>query len=62
MNITRIDYVARLIVGGHVQQTIEFEATDDREAWRLANDGVNVLIGAWAEVRRKPNPQQALDI
>ncbi len=62
MDANRIDYIARLIVGGRVQQTIEFEATNDREAWRLANDGVDVLKGAWAEVRRKLDPQQALDI
>jgi len=62
MESAQIVYVARLIVGGRVQQAIEFEAPSDLEAWRLANDGVDVLEGAWAEVRRKPDPQQALDL
>jgi len=62
VDATRIDYIARLVIDGRVQQIIEFEATDDLEAWRLANDGLDTLQGAWAEVRRKPDPQQALDL
>ena len=58
----QIDYVARLIVNGRVQQTIEFEAADDASAWRIGNDGVDPLTGAWVEVKRKPKPQHELPL
>lgn len=41
----RIDYVARLILHGRVQQVIEFEAGSDAEAWAIANDGIDPLRG-----------------
>ena len=62
MDITKIDYVARLIVNGEVRQVKEFEATDDAAAWRIANEGIDPLAGMWVEVKRKPDPQPALDL
>ena len=58
----RIDYVARLILYGRVQQVIEFEAGSDAEAWAIANDGIDPLRGLWVEVQRKPDPQEQFDL
>ena len=62
MNPAQTDYIARLIVNGHVQKAVEFEATDDAAAWRIANEGVDPLQGAWVEVVRKPDPQTRMDL
>ncbi len=62
MNTTQIDYIARLIVNGHIHKAVEFEAADDTAAWRIANEGVDPLQGAWVEVVRKPDPQTRLDL
>ena len=37
-------------------------ATDDNSAWEAANDGIDPLRGLWVEVRRKPDPQQRLEL
>lgn len=57
-----LTYTARLIYNGRIRQVKEFEAPDDATAWRAANDGVDPLLGAWVEVKRKPSPQQALPL
>lgn len=62
MNTAQIDYIARLIVNGRVHKAVEFEAADDAAAWRIANEGVAPLQGAWVEVVRKPDPQTRLDL
>jgi hypothetical protein len=55
-------YVARLIGPEGVRQVLEFQAPDDTTAWEAANDGIDPLLGLWVEVRRKPDPQQRLEL
>jgi hypothetical protein len=55
-------YVARLIGPEGVRQTLELAAPDDTTAWLEANDGIDPLRGLWVEVKRKPDPQQQLDL
>ena len=62
MDTAPIDYIARLIVNGRVHKATEFEAADDAAAWRIANEGVDPLQGAWVEVVRKPDPQTRMDL
>jgi hypothetical protein len=62
MSEDTVPYIARLIVDGRVHQEIEFSAVDDREAWRIAHEGIDVLRGMWVEVARKPDPQRPLDL
>ena len=62
MDTAQIDYIARLIVNGHIHKAVEFEAADDAAAWRIANEGVDPLQGAWVEVVRKPDPQTRMDL
>ena len=57
-----IVYVARLIGVDGPRQTMEFEALDDRTAWRQANDGIDPLAGLWVEVTRKADSQQPSDL
>jgi len=55
-------YVARLIGPEGVRQALEFMAPDDTTAWLIGNDGIDPLLGLWVEVKRKPDPQQLLDL
>jgi hypothetical protein len=54
--------VARLIGPEGVRQELEFEAPDDTTAWLIGNDGIDPVRGLWVEVKRKPDPQQQLDL
>jgi hypothetical protein len=55
-------YVARLIGPEGVRQELEFQAPDDTTAWLIGNDGIEPVLGLWVEVKRKPDPQQPLDL
>ena len=55
-------YVARLIGPEGVRQTLEFMAPDDETAWFEAHDGIDPALGLCVEVKRKPDPQQKLEL
>ena len=56
------DCVAILIGPEGVRQKLEFFASDDTTAWLEAHDGIDPVSGLWVEVKRKPDPQQILEL